>query len=190
VFTLGGGDILGWASRGNIDAGRGAKTAISAPPALIVIGADGIPRLDASAAVAGSGIRAKTTEPEVPPGAVDLYAPNAEVIAGDAGLEGGRVTVAAVRVVGVDNIDVGAGGLTVSASAGDAAPVAVPASAGTVAASATQAAEEANILPGSARESAERAAEPATVLGSIRVELIGFGGCDAQGEGPEGQCGG
>ena len=37
VFAADGGDILVWATRGDIDAGRGAKTAISAPPPLVVI---------------------------------------------------------------------------------------------------------------------------------------------------------
>ena len=35
VFALDGGDIMLWSSNGNIDAGRGAKSALSVPPPVI-----------------------------------------------------------------------------------------------------------------------------------------------------------
>jgi hypothetical protein len=37
VFAADGGNILVWSTRGDIDAGRGAKTAISAPPPTIIV---------------------------------------------------------------------------------------------------------------------------------------------------------
>ncbi|MHB8573806.1 MAG: filamentous hemagglutinin family protein [Dehalococcoidia bacterium] len=108
VFTLQGGDILMWSSRGNIDAGRGAKTAISAPPPKFHISAEGNVTFDTASAVAGSGIRTITTGQGVSPGNVNLIAPAGAVNAGDAGIgAAGNLNIAAARVVGADNIQVG-----------------------------------------------------------------------------------
>jgi len=108
VFTLQGGDILMWSSRGNIDAGRGAKTAISAPPPKFRIDAFGNVKFDAADAIAGSGIRAIVTGKDVTPGDVNLIAPAGEVNAGDAGIgAAGNLNIAAARVVGANNIQVG-----------------------------------------------------------------------------------
>ncbi len=107
VFTLQGGDILIWSSRGNIDAGRGAKTAISAPPPQLIVDARGNVRVDFSNAVAGSGIRAIVTREGVTPGSVDLVAPAGVVNAGDAGIgSAGNLNIAAVSVLGAQNIQV------------------------------------------------------------------------------------
>jgi hypothetical protein len=75
VFTLGGGDIAIWSTRGDIDAGRGAKSAISAPAPTVLVNSSGQVVIDFAGAVAGSGIRAILTDPSVKPGDVDLIAP-------------------------------------------------------------------------------------------------------------------
>src|SRR5262249_34125468 len=72
VFTLGGGDIVMWSSNGNIDAGRGAKTAVSAPAPTVIFDNQGNAVVDLSGVVAGSGIRAIITDKSVKPGSVDL----------------------------------------------------------------------------------------------------------------------
>ncbi len=108
IFTLGGGDIAIWSSRGNIDAGKGAKSAISAPPPVLLVDAQGNVSISVSSAVAGSGIRTIITDPEVQPGDVDLIAPAGFVNAGDAGIgSSGNLNIAAQKVVGLDNIQVG-----------------------------------------------------------------------------------
>ncbi len=108
VFTLAGGDILLWASQGNIDAGKGAKTAASAPPPLIRTDANGNTEVDLSGVVSGSGIGELLTVPGTPAGDVSLIAPKGEVNAGDAGIRAaGNLTIAALRVVGAENIAVG-----------------------------------------------------------------------------------
>jgi len=66
VFTLGGGDITLVSQFGNLEAGKGAKTASSAPPPLIVIGKDGSITVDVSGSVAGSGIATLSTKPGQP----------------------------------------------------------------------------------------------------------------------------
>jgi hypothetical protein len=108
VFTLGGGNIALWSTLGNIDAGRGAKTSISAPPPTVNVDAFGNVTLSFSGAVAGSGIRTIQSLPDVPAGNVDLIAPVGFVNAGDAGIgAAGNINIAAQRVIGANNINFG-----------------------------------------------------------------------------------
>lgn len=119
VFTLLGGDIAVWSTHGNIDAGRGAKSAISAPQPRVQIDASGKVKLDLSGAVAGSGIRGILTATDIQPGDVDLIAPTGFVNAGDAGIgAAGNLNIAAQRVIGLDNIQVGGVSTGVPAEAG------------------------------------------------------------------------
>ncbi len=106
VIAGNGGDILVWSTRGDIDAGRGAKTAISAPPPIITIDETGQPKVVYPAAFNGSGIQTLATTPGVKPGNVDLFAPRGVVNAGDAGIVAGNLTIAATAVLGASNISV------------------------------------------------------------------------------------
>ena len=102
-----------------MDAGRGAKTAISSPPPKVTFGSNGELIIDFGAAIAGSGIRQIETAQAVrnfdvdprklkPVNGVDLVAPNGEVNAGDAGIgAAGNLNIAAARVVGAEQIEVG-----------------------------------------------------------------------------------
>ena len=108
IFTLLGGDISIWSTLGNIDAGKGAKTSLSAPPPSVLVNNKGEVTLDFSGAVAGSGIRTIQTNPNVTAGNVDLIAPAGYVNAGDAGIgAAGNINIAAKQVIGVENIQVG-----------------------------------------------------------------------------------
>lgn len=121
VFTLLGGDILIWSSEGNIDAGRGAKTAITVPPPTVTTDASGNTVFNFSGAATGSGIREILTSPDIKPGSVDLIAPNGEVNAGEAGIgAAGNLNIAAQTVVGADNIQVGGVSTGVPASSNTA----------------------------------------------------------------------
>jgi filamentous hemagglutinin len=107
VFAADGGNILVWSTEGNIDAGRGAKTAISAPPPTITLDPKtGAPIVTFSAALTGSGIQTLATSPGVVPGDVDLFAPHGVVNANDAGIVAGNLTIAATAVLGTNNITV------------------------------------------------------------------------------------
>jgi hypothetical protein len=108
IFTLLGGDIAIWSTLGNIDAGKGAKSSLSAPPPTVLVDDTGKVSLDFSGAVAGSGIRTIQTDTSVKAGNVDLIAPIGFVDAGDAGIgAAGNINIAAREVHGVDNIQVG-----------------------------------------------------------------------------------
>ena len=107
-FTIQGGDILDWSSTGDIDAGKGSKTATSAPPPLIRTDNGGNTFTDLSGVVSGSGIGTLQTLASAPVGNVYLIAPAGAVNAGDAGIRSsGNLLVAAQRVIGADNISVG-----------------------------------------------------------------------------------
>lgn len=108
VFTLLGGDIAIWSTFGDIDAGRGSKSSVSAPPPGVLVDANGQITLNFAGAVTGSGIRTIVTDESVEPGDVDLIAPQGIVNAGDAGIgSAGNLNIAAQQVVGLDNIQVG-----------------------------------------------------------------------------------
>ena len=107
VFAMRGGDILMWSSQGDIDAGKGKKTALVIPPPTISVDSQGNVKTDFGNVAVGSGIRALTID-GIAAGDVDLIAPAGEVNAGDAGIgAAGNLNIAALRVVGADNIQVG-----------------------------------------------------------------------------------
>ncbi len=172
VFTLAGGDILIWSSDGNIDAGKGAKTASATPPPLLVIDSSGRVSLDTTQSVAGSGIGVLLAKEGVVPGDVDLIAPRGSVNAGDAGIRvAGNLTIASPRVIGADNIQVGgkSTGVPVADSAG--AGAASAASAASATSGSTRSADDI------ARNAAASAQTQAPTLGTsfITVEILGFG---------------
>ena len=116
VFTLGGDEILVWSSEGDIDAGRGAKSAFSAPSPVTETDKDGNTKITIPAVVSGSGIRTIGT-PDKKAGDVFLFAPKGVVNASEAGIAGNNVTISATAVLGANNIQVGGIGTGVPVSA-------------------------------------------------------------------------
>lgn len=108
IFAIGGGDLAIWSSEGDINAGKGAKTAVLAPPPRLVFDpASGGFSLELTGAATGSGIATLITEPGQEPGNIWLMAPHGTVDAGDAGIRvSGNLVLAAQEVRGVDNIEV------------------------------------------------------------------------------------
>jgi hypothetical protein len=188
VFTLSGGDILLWSAEGNIDAGKGAKTASATPPPRLRIDKDGNFVLDVSQSIAGSGIGALRAGSNVA-----LVAPRGEVNAGDAGIRaGGNLTIVAERVVGADNIQVG--GVSAGVPAADAGGLGAGLSGMSSlseAGKATQAATES--VGNTARDGGQATEQARQVLAGFRpsfisVEVLGFGdgtaGIDEEAERP------
>ena len=132
VFTLGGGDITLVSRDGNIDAGRGTKTASSAPPPLLTTDSAGNTRLDLAGSVSGSGIATLRTSDSQPASNVYAVAPRGIFDAGDAGVRStGTVGIQAAVVLNAGNISASAGvsgSVGFDAGAAPAAP-ATPASA-------------------------------------------------------------
>jgi len=108
ILTLQGGDIILWASNGDIDAGKGAKSASGASPPIIQTDQFGNLFVNPVGDVAGSGIGQLLTGPGQTAGLVNLIAPRGTVNAGDAGIRvAGNLNIAAVQVIGASNITVG-----------------------------------------------------------------------------------
>jgi hypothetical protein len=155
-----------WASYGDIDAGRGAKTASATPPPQVVIRNDQVV-LDTTNSVSGSGIGVLLATAGIAPGDVDLIAPRGEVNAGDAGIRvAGNLNIAALRVLGADNIQVSGASTGVPVAQSTGAVASVAAGAGSTAAAATQGA--ADLARSGMQDSGYRPS-------FITVRVLGFG---------------
>lgn len=169
VFTISGGDILLWSALGDIDAGKGAKTASATPPPRLRIDGNGNFVLDVSQSIAGSGIGALDGDSDVV-----LVAPSGEVNAGDAGIRaGGNLTIAALQVVGADNIQVGgvSTGVPISNDGAAAAAATSAGNIGTDASSATASLSQNLADAVRAAEELKNAFKPTF----ISAEVIGHG---------------
>jgi hypothetical protein len=159
VFSLRGGDISLISQFGNIDAGRGAKTAASAPPPLLTTDQNGNTRIDISGSIAGSGIATLKTQADQAPSNVYPVAPRGIFDAGDAGVRStGTVQVTAQTVLNAGNISA-AGGVS------GAPVVAAPALGGLA-------------VPASAAAAGDGVGKVATAeqpLLALDVEVLGFG---------------
>ncbi|HSI95467.1 MAG TPA: filamentous hemagglutinin family protein [Methylophilaceae bacterium] len=112
VITQYGGDITVWVNNGDIDAGRGSKTAVSVPEREVETDNDGNTTVEFKGVAAGSGIRAQSYDPDGPTaagkapslGTVSLIAPRGVLNAGEAGIAAGNFLAVATQVLGADNI--------------------------------------------------------------------------------------
>ena len=142
VFTMGGGDIAIWSSTGNVDAGKGAKSAISAPAPITSLDSNGNVITTFPPIVSGSGIQ--TINPQdssLKQGNVYLAAPAGVVDAGEAGISGGKVVIAATAVVGASNISSSSGSVGIPTAV---SPPVVPSGAATATASVAKSATQTN----------------------------------------------
>ena len=186
VFTLSGGDVLIWSSEGDIDAGKGAKTALSVTPIQPFFDKDGVLQTPPPKITNGSGIRTATVgessgevnsprrrrvvtdTTQLEAGDVFLFAPKGVVNAGEAGIAGNNVTISAVAVLGANNIQVGG----ISTGVPQPPPSAAAGLTGTsnLSAGVTQMAET-SVAANNSKESQLRDA----VLGLVSVDILGFG---------------
>ena len=169
VFALDGGDIQIWSSDGDIDAGRGAKSAIAAPPPKISFDKNGNLVIEFPPIVSGSGIRTAASSSGVEPGDVFLFAPKGVVDAGEAGIGGKNVTISATAVLGANNIQVsGVGSGVPAASTGSVAAGLTGTS--NMNANVNQVAQASTGLNDNDEENKKNLA-----LGMLSVEVLGFG---------------
>lgn len=171
VFAADGGNILVWSTDGDIDAGRGAKTAISAPPPTITVNANGQLVVTVSPALTGSGIQALTTTPGKTAGTVSLFAPQGVVNANDAGIVAGNLVVGATAILGANNITFS--GTAIGLPPPTPALGASLAGATSTAAGASSAAQTA--FADASRSSASKAPLAESALSWIDVFIIGLG---------------
>jgi hypothetical protein len=171
VFTLDGGNILVWSSAGDVDAGRGAKSAIAAPPPVVSFDEQGNLVVEFPPVDAGSGIRTAASTPGRLPGDVIFGVPGGVVNAGEAGIGGQNVIVAAADVIGAANIDIG--GVSVGVPTTDTGGLSGLSGLGSVTASVSKAAEES--VSSMQSDGAEDANKESMAL--LTVEVVGYGEC-------------
>lgn len=181
IFTLRGGDEVIWSSKGDIAAGSSSKTVQSAPPTRVIIDPQSADlKTDLAGLATGGGIGVLATVAGVPPGNVDLIAPNGTVDAGDAGIRAtGNLNIAATVVLNSGNISVGG-----TASGGAAAPAAAAVNVSGMSSSSNTAAAAANTAatkPGAAKENTVARNDDSQTPSMMSVEVLGYGG----GEGEE-----
>ncbi len=169
VFTLLGGDILVWSSEGSIDAGKGAKSAISAPPPISVVDERGNIVTIFPPIVSGSGIQA------IGEGNVVLAAPVGVVDAGEAGISGSQIVIAATAVIGASNIQ--ASGGTVGVPTSVVAPTGVT-GADSAAASAAQSASQSASRGSSGQERDDK--NERSKVSMLNTDIVGYGDCSVK----------
>lgn len=178
ILTVGGGDILLWSSEGDIDAGKGKKTASAVPPPVIKVDSQGNVTQELQGVATGSGIGALSGQPGVAAGDVDLIAPKGTVNAGDAGIRAGNLNIAAQVVLNAENIQVSgaSSGVPAADTGGLSAGLA-----GNSALGDTQAVAEATrSVGGQSTDAGKAAAEAKQALAAFRptfisVEVLGYG---------------
>ncbi|MEQ1544767.1 filamentous haemagglutinin family protein [Methyloglobulus sp.] len=170
VFALGGDDINVWSSHGNIDAGRGAKSAFAVSDPVYSFDENGNLVVDFPPPVSGSGIRtaAALNQANGKAGNVGLFAPGGVVNASEAGIGGNNVTISATAVLGAGNIQVG--GIATGVPAASVSSLA----AGLTGVS-NLTANVSQMAEASADMSKDKDKNKKKQLGTISVELIGFG---------------
>jgi filamentous hemagglutinin family protein len=124
IMTFEGGDITIWSDSGNINAGIGSKEEVVASPPHEVAIEDQIGNIigytvEFTPPAVGSGIRAVTYDPygaigvAPPEGDVYLFAIRGIIDAGEAGISGGKVILAATQVLNAGNISFTTGSIGV-----------------------------------------------------------------------------
>jgi filamentous hemagglutinin len=182
VMTFLGGDIIILSDEGDINAGRGSKAKVTAAEPQI-IKKDGVTSVVFSPPAVGSGLRTLAYDPDgngprVTPEPGDMYvvAWDGVVDAGEAGIEGGRLYLAATKVLNSQNISVGAGSVGVPSTSG--APVSLGALSGdSMSATESTTSDIAKSTAGAGDKMADTAKKIADTISQLRffvVKFLGF----------------
>jgi hypothetical protein len=104
ILTTQGGDILMWSSYGDLDAGRGSKTIVSAPALQVLFDQNDYETIDPGGYVTGSGIGTLQASSTTAASNVYLVAPNGTIDFGTAGVRAsGQLVVVAPVLVNQSN---------------------------------------------------------------------------------------
>nr|WP_246250208.1 filamentous haemagglutinin family protein [Bradyrhizobium cajani] len=167
VLTTQGGDVLMWSSNGDLDAGRGSKTTLSAPALQVLYDQDDYQSVDLGGFVTGAGIGTLKASRAARASNLYLLAPRGKIDFGTAGVQssGNAVFVAPV----VANY----GNSSVQGSTTGVPTVSVP-NVGALTAGSNTAGAAAKTAE---TPTASGASKPASIF---IVEVIGYGGGDGQ----------
>ena len=167
VFTEQGGNIELFSANGDLNAGKGPKSAAAYPPLRLICDVDGYCRVNPTGLVTGAGVGALLSVPGQDPkqSNVVLTAPHGTIDASAAGIRvAGDLHLAALQVLNAFNIQVS--GVTVGIPVVQGPPVAAL----TTAANTTAATQQAQ-LPAQSSNNNQTSI--------MIVEIIGYGGSDS-----------
>ncbi|MEW6519461.1 MAG: filamentous hemagglutinin family protein [Thermodesulfobacteriota bacterium] len=175
AMTWMGGDITIW-TENDINAGRGSKTAVNASGAAVPrINERAVSELFKKPSVGGSGIRAITYDPDGPngpremPEAGDIYLfARGTIDAGEAGIVGSSIYLAASRVVNAQNISFSQSGVGVPVQSNAAVNIGAVSGAGAIAAATSEATQSAAGL----NEAQEKALQNLSELNETLVPKV------------------
>jgi len=147
----------------------------SAPPTRVLIDPTSADvTTDLAGLATGGGIGVLATVAGVPPGNVDLIAPNGAVDAGDAGIRAtGNLNIAAVTVLNATNVSAGG---TTSGTPAVVAPASPDIGGMTAASNAAGAGTSAATNAAASAQKQGRAGPVDTVPSLVVVEVLGYGG--------------
>ncbi len=173
IFTLRGGNQIIWSTVGDIAAGSSSKTVQAAPPTRVIIDPQSADvATDLAGLATGGGIGVLASVKGVPPGSVDLIAPEGTIDAGDAGIRAtGNLNIAAAQVLNAANISVGG---TTSGAPNTA--IAAP-SLGSISAANNNSAATGASTGQTVAQNRDESSEDA-LPSIITVEVLGYGGGD------------
>jgi filamentous hemagglutinin family protein len=166
VFVVGSGNMDIWSSVGDIDSGRGANTAVAAPPLAPRRSTDGVV-FEVPATTTGSGLGILDDAQGRRNGTIGLYPAFGEILALDAFIRAPALIVAA-PVKGADN-------LVSTSISGAGLQIAAPSVAVTPPAATT-----AEARAGSEAAASRAGAEARGRSSLLTVELLGLGGTDGE----------
>jgi hypothetical protein len=174
IFTLQGGDITIWSSKGDIAAGSSSRTVQSAPPTRVIIDPQSASvQTDLAGLATGGGIGVLATVEGVKPGDVDLYAPTGVIDAGEAGIRvTGNINLGAVAVVNANNISAGGTSTGAPTTTVSAPSVSTISNASSAAAASSAPAAKTNDNKQTGSQNTTVADTPSI----FTVEVIGYGG--------------
>ena len=161
VFIVGTGDMNIWSSSGDIDSGRGANTAVAAPPLTARRSVDGVV-FEVPATTTGSGLGILEDGAGVRSGTIGLYPAFGEILALDAFIRAPSVVLGS-SIKGADNLQAASVG-------GAAAPVTAPVLAVAPASS--------NAKRSAETQSATQPQETRARNSLLTVDLLGLGPAD------------
>ena len=195
IMSFRSGDITVWTDEGDINAGRGSKTAVNAgsPKNVPIYDDEGnmiAVKIEWEPPSVGSGIRTLTYDPDGFLGSLEapvagdayLFAPKGVIDAGEAGISGENVILGATEVLNAQNIDVA--GLSMGIPQTATGPsIGVLAGAGSVS-EASKMAQESAAMKSAEERFSDRLAELSEQLVPkwISIEVIGFDEEDDIGE--------
>ncbi|MBJ6724285.1 filamentous haemagglutinin family protein [Geomesophilobacter sediminis] len=187
IMTFFGGDLTEWTDTGDINAGRGSKSAVSNRGSTSTTVCDSFGNCRTVTKfvppAVGSGIRATTYDPNTVPGGdlpvpkpgdIYLFAPKGIIDAGEAGIAGGKIVLGATAVAHAENITAGGQSIGLPGGSEGAVSLGSLSGAGSVAEN-SKMIEQSSTMGGAKDKAAQQVSEVDDFLAKwLDLKILGF----------------